>query len=201
MDGNQGIKDFSTRLRAVRRSLLNQTRSEFSKKISIPEITINQWENRKTQITDSSLVKLIKGLEKYGIKISKEWLLNGVGASPFEQSSTNFQFTGDGEMETFLSLHANAILFEVSDDSYQPTYQFGDMLGAVQTNQKNLGNMDVVILEGKDRGREIKRILATKDNALFLTPVTSCCFSEAVAYKPSMKIYKIIWFKSQSNRS
>ena len=201
MAGNQGIKDFSTRLRAVRQSLLNQTRSEFSKKISIPEITINQWENRKTQITDSSLVKLIKGLEKYGIKISKEWLLNGVGASPFEQSSANFQFTGDGERETILSLHANAILFEVSDDLYQPTYQLGDMLGAVQTSQKNLGNMDVVILEGKDRGREIKRILATKDNALFLTPVTSCCFSEAISYKPSMKVYKIIWFKSQSNRS
>ena len=44
----------------------------------------------------------IKGLEKYGIKISKEWLLNGVGTSPFEQSSANFQFTGDGERETFL---------------------------------------------------------------------------------------------------
>ena len=201
MAGNQGIKDFSTRLRAVRQSLLNQTRSEFSKKISIPEITINQWENRKTQITDSSLVKLIKGLEKYGLKISKEWLLNGVGTSPFEQASANFQFSGDGEGEAFLSLHANAILFEVFDDSYQPTYQLGDLLGAVQTSQKNLGNMDVVILEGKDRSREIKRILATKDNALFLTPVTSCCFSEAVAYKPSMKIYKIIWFKSQSNRS
>ena len=67
----------------------------------------------------------------------------------------------------FYTLHANAILFEVSDDSYQPTYQLGDMLGAVQTSQKNLGNMDVVILEGKDRVREIKRILATKDNALF----------------------------------
>ena len=198
MATNQGIKDFAARLKAVRQSLLNQTRSEFSKKISIPEITINQWENRKTNITDSSLIKLIKGIEKYGIIISKEWLLHGDGASPFEQSSGNFKSTGNDEWEDFLSLHANSILFEVSDNSYLPAYQLGDLLGAIETSWKNLGNMDVIILEGKDRRREIKRVLETKDKALFLTPVTSCCFSEAISYKPSMKVYKIIWFKSQS---
>jgi transcriptional regulator with XRE-family HTH domain len=190
------LDNFGTRLKALRLSLFGLSREEFADKLNISEATIRSWEIGRTLIKSSSLGKLVEALNAAGLHVAMEWLTNGEGLSPFRDKDPSLEFS---EKTIFFSLYQDAILLEIPDRSYEPLYYPGDLIGAIPANPGDLASMSLVILEGKKRKREIKKLVLAKEGFVYVIPPTYCSFSEVVTYKPFMKVYKIIWFKSQSN--
>lgn len=191
------LDSFGTRLKALRLSLFGLSREEFADKLNISEATIRSWETERTLINSSSLSKLAEALNTAGLHVTKEWLTNGEGLSPFGDKDLSVEFS---DKTIFFSCYQDAILFEVPDSSYEPLYYLGDLIGAIPANPMDLASMSLVVLEGKKRKREIKKLVLAKEGFLYVLPPTDSSFSEAVTYKPFMKVYKIIWFKSQSKK-
>ncbi len=188
------LDSFGTRLKALRLSLFGLSREEFADKLNISEATIRSWEIGRTLINSSSLIKLVEALNTAGLHVTTEWLTNGEGPSPFQDKDSSLEFS---EKTIFFSMYQDAILFEIPDHSYEPLYYPGDLVGAVPANPRDLATMSLVILEGKKRNREIKKLVLAKEGFLYIVPPTDHSFSEIITYKPFMKVYKIIWFKAQ----
>ena len=194
------LTNFPSRIKAIRTTLLGITRDVFAKRFNIPSPTLARWEsdNSKVAITPASISKLIDGLAKENIVITEEWLLNGRGVSPFD--STPAYVEESNEESFFLLANPKAILFEVPDNSYEPLYSAGDLIGALLVGPTSLTNMSITLVEHRDSKREIRKLIAGNDGLIFFLPVGTSNLAKAIDYKPSLKVYKIIWFKSQPKK-
>lgn len=128
------------------------------------------------------------------IVITEEWLLHGTGVSPFGNNLTIQE--GVSAKDVFLSLNPGAILFEIENSAYEPFFFKGDLIGAELTDHHHISNMSMVLLEHKSMQKEIKKFVCTEEGLLCFFPILDQQLSKAITLKPSMKIYKIIWFKS-----
>lgn len=188
------LKNFPDRIKAIRMTLLGITRDAFAERFNIPRPTLANWETGKVNITSASISKLINELAKEKIVVTEEWLLNGGGSSPFGDLPA---YDDDAKEEAlFLLTHPKAIIFEVPDNSYEPFYFMGDLIGALLVELESLPHMSFALVEDSKAKRSIKKIVASGEGVVCFLPVGLSDLSKAVTYKPSMKVYKIIWFKS-----
>lgn len=190
------MKDFQSRLRAIRTGLLKLSQLEFAEKIGVAEVTVRAWETGKSRITSNFLNKLITELSKLEIPVSKEWFLNGEGISPFDKSILNN--TAISEKDIFLSLNSKSILLEIKDSSYEPMYRKGDFVGGVPIEHSQIIPMSYVIVDVTSKRREIRQTIFTEENELILLPFSLSKNVQAIKFLENMEIYKIIWFKSLS---
>jgi transcriptional regulator with XRE-family HTH domain len=195
------LKSFPSRIKAIRTILLGINRDEFAKRFNIPRPTIARWEDNSSNvaITPVSMSKLIDALAtEANIIITEEWLINGRGVSPFDSITAHTEELK--EESIFLLANPKAILFEIPDSSYEPFCFKGDLIGALLVETNRLLQKSIVLIEDKTAKREIRKVLMGSEGLICFLPVGISNSSEVLAYKPSMKIYKIIWFKSQSNQ-
>jgi len=192
------MKEFQSRLRAIRTGLLKLSQPEFAEKIGVAGVTVRAWETGKTRITPNFLQKLITELSRLEVPVSKDWLLTGEGISPFDRSL--FNNTKISEKDIFLSLNPGAILFEIQDSSYEPLYYKGDIVGAFPIEAPSISSMSYTLIDIDSKRREIRKSIFTEDNQLILLPFHPESGKKAVVFEASMSTYKIIWFKGQKNQ-
>lgn len=190
------LKDFPSRIKAVRKLLVMVSRKEFGNLLNIPAPTISNWEIGKAHITPAYLDKLIEALAvKANIILTKEWLINGRGDSPFGEGPTldpNYN-----EEKQFLLANPKAILFKVPNNSYEPLYFAGDLIGALLIDPATLPHMSLALVECSKNRMYIKKLVVSDKGLICFLPIELPNLEKAMDYKPSMKIYKIVWFKSQ----
>ncbi len=189
------MKDFPSRLRAVRTGLLKLSQLGFSERIGVAEVTVRAWETGKSRITSNFLDKLVTELSKLEIPISKEWLLDGSGISPFDKSILDNKKIS--EKDIFISLNPGAILLEIKDESYEPVYKKGDLVGGFPILSSQAVPMSYVLVDIDGGKTEIRQTIFTQENEIILLPIHLRKESQALIFKPTMQLYQIIWFKSQ----
>ena len=192
------LKNFPSRVKAIRTTLLGITRDEFAKRFNIPNPTLANWETGKVAITPASIGKLINELAKENIFVTEEWLINGRGGSPFGEAP--IPDLNSNEESFFLLANPKAILFEIPDNSYEPLYYPGDLIGALLVDPAILPHMSLALVEGRKNRMYIKKLVVSDKGLVCFLPVVPSNLAKAIDYKPSMKVYKIIWFKSHSNQ-
>ncbi len=71
------------RVREIREKLLGISRPKFEEKYGIPKNTLRNWEQGTASgLTDDGVRQLCKAFEKAGVRVSQEWLMDGIGQSP-----------------------------------------------------------------------------------------------------------------------
>lgn len=186
-------KSFGERLKAIRQSVLNLARVEFSKKFGISDLNMRNWETGKSNITATSLQKLLEALQKKNIVVDKDWLLYGTGYSPFLANSQKIDDVADCSDK-------NTIVFEVSDELYDPEFSKGDLIKGLLIDPQSLQDGSKVLVELKKSKKEIRKVVVGSEGLICFLAVGRMNFTKPLTYKPSMKVYKIIWFKSQSDQ-
>lgn len=189
------MKDFSSRLRAIRTGLLKLSQLGFSERIGVAEVTVRAWETGKSRITSSFLDKLVTELSKLEIPVSKEWLIDGSGISPFDKSILDNKKIS--EKDIFISLNPGAILLEIKDESYEPVYKKGDLVGGFPILPSQAVPMSYVLVDIDGKKTEIRQTILTQENDVILLPIHLEKEAQALIFKPTMQLYQIIWFKSQ----
>lgn len=189
------MKDFGSRLKAVRMTILGMSREEFSDRFGVPLITLRSWETGKTKINPTSLNKLVRTLSSEKISISENWLTSGEGLSPF---SPKYEFkTGMSEKDIFLSSNPGSIIFEIKDSEYEPFLEPGDILGATQIQTQMAKSHNISLIEINGKSIQIVKILVSEDEQLIFIPIKKSSPKKPIIYKSGIKIYKIIWFKAE----
>lgn len=186
-------KSFGERLKAIRQSIFNLARGEFAKKLGISDLNVRNWETGKSHITATSLQKLISALQKENIVVDKDWLLYGTGHSPFLGSLPTIDDTAD-------LVDKNTIVFEIADALYEPEFSKGDLVRGLLVDPEFIQDGSKVLVELKKSQKEIRKVVVGDEGLIGFLAVGRANFAKPLLYKPSMKVYKIVWFKSQSNQ-
>lgn len=139
---SEAVSEQAKRLKKIR-LYLGMTRDEFSKVIASSQFTIRSWENGHKQFGEKAVKKVINELTKIGFKCSFDWIMHGKGVSPislYEASAagtTASMSVRENAVESPLMSEIHAIraafpgmdIINVSDTSYLPLAQVGDLLG------------------------------------------------------------------------
>lgn len=128
------------------------TRREFAQKHNISANTLQSWEQGKSTLTKKGAQRLVTALKQEGWLCSAEWLLQGSGLPPrsFERNSQstesviheNLHWTEEEriyrEIQFFKQNNPNSIVLTISDDSMEPFFANGDIIGGVQNFEKTI---------------------------------------------------------------
>lgn len=165
--------DHEREVRALRvqelRKMTKLSRREFSKKTGIPNATLQHWEDtEKHTFPEKSAKRLIKAMLALGIHCSYQWLIYGKGHPPeFISSSptiTSTNLTHQAiesmdqqillEIELFLRQSKDSTTFIVPDNSMEPRFVTGEIVGGIWQYGKNIqklvGFECIVLVEGAD---------------------------------------------------
>jgi transcriptional regulator with XRE-family HTH domain len=136
------------RVRVIR-SMLDFSIKELAKKIGFSDRTVKSWEQGDAGgLTEKGANKIIAVAEKNDLRCELTWLMHGVGAQP---SSSNPIFNKPmvineqpskmiaskkiidsgikNEIDCFHANNANAIILQITDDSMEPTFISGAIVG------------------------------------------------------------------------
>lgn len=146
-EGDQIDKERGLRLRYAR-GLALLSRKDLGKLIDYTERSQFSWEEGESPISDKIAFKVIYALQKYNVKCSYEWLMDGVGETP--QRIENLQnlildsalIAADDQLlfETDIMLfkkrYPDSLVLEIRDDKAVPKYYRNDFLFAPRVSQE-----------------------------------------------------------------
>lgn len=123
------------------RQMIGLTSEALAKKMGVSRVTMSVWENAlyDRKFPEIYAPHLIKVLKEHGVDCEESWLLHGIGAPPLMTTAWSNQLTSKltpsteqtshPEIQQFLSLHSNAVVMMVRDNTMEPFYHRGDWLG------------------------------------------------------------------------
>ena len=123
------------RIKALR-SWMKLSRKEFSKKHNIHEQTLVSWELYNTSLTTASLEKLLAAFKQEGLPVTKEWLIEGKGLSPFLIGTEIIENEQATSIANFLKENPNAIVIPVNDSALAPFFEKGDFIGGIKVENE-----------------------------------------------------------------
>ena len=144
---------FSQKIRSLR-GYLGLSREAFSKKSGIPRETLNQWENnRRKNISEKSVQRIIAAFEQEGIFCTREWLLNDEGDSPLERSANHLPRGGQDEPSpppdeiiNFCSQYPAAKIHYITDNTMYPAMLRGDVLACLPIEESKVSCPKIYLL-------------------------------------------------------
>lgn len=161
-------KERGRRLKALRK-FAGLKRDQLANLAGVSPASISYWENASlSELNEKGGEKVIKALqEEKGINCSVEWLLYGIGGSPFKEGNIPFQLvhtqnstnTLNQEITLFLS-NPESIVFQVTSSSMSPILEPNDIAGGVWCSPADYGHIDkicIVDIQGALQVRKIKR--------------------------------------------
>lgn len=181
------MDDFSKRIKLIRQSL-GLKRERFAQMMGFPEITVRSWEHKKVIPHQTSLNKLIQSIAKTGLPVTKEWLMNGTGSSPF---GIDFQqISMISEKDIFILKNPGAIFFDIADNKFLPTFKKGDVIGAVPCPLPD--HLDMVILQTTSKANPFAfyRVYKTPQEAKVLMPLHDPAGKALLYDKETMSLYR-----------
>lgn len=195
---------FGERLKSIR-GFLRLSREAFAARHGIPARTLKTWELSQFLISDAHMKNLLNALEREKIPCSAEWLLEGIGPSPFsEREDINTQRASqDGysgiyaEREFFLKNNAQSLVQVVSDNAMSPYFHKGDYVGGIKTDIHKLDRKSAFIVYVKGKPEPLIRFLKQdKSNKAILIHAN---FNELgydfIVHPEIQEAYQIIWHR------
>lgn len=207
----------AARLRALRENC-GLTRKEFSQNHDLSSYTLRALENGVLKVSQKHIDKLLEAFKKEGVNCTKEWLLEGIGPAPSDETiiphNSSLGLAQDvpslyvpkkgieREIHFFIKNNPEALVIQILDTSMLPLYEPKDYVGGVKAdlNSKNLpyGKPCLVILPDD---HQLVRILYPGDQEhLFClgfpypTPLNKHLFLVNI---PLKSIYPIVWHRKE----
>jgi transcriptional regulator with XRE-family HTH domain len=191
-------ESFASRLRAVR-GFHGLSRKEFCSRSNIPEISLKYWELGKSQISERKLQNLVNSLQKEGVRVTKEWLLYGVGPSPFGEQEKTFTPPGlEPEIQFFLKSNSDSIVQTVIDSLWFPFFEKGDCIGGIlidPQHQRPSSFFALISLPNQKYPR-LYRVSIQNDGHLFLFDSCDSMQGRQILHNPLIdQIHRIVWHR------
>lgn len=136
------------------RKLTGLTRRAFAQKYGLSENTVKNWEYAHLAgLSEHGARLMIDAFIKEGIECSINWLLYGKGNPPkrksadptlqatIKESPDHAHQTILKEINDFKKHHAEAVIYEVKDDSMLPFYRNGDFVAGVRHYAKDISQL------------------------------------------------------------
>lgn len=153
------LKERGSRLKWLR-TQLGIKQEDFAKKLGISRATLSYWENASTVkfgLHEEAAKKVVNIISELGTSCNLTWLLYGIGDAPFTVKN---MLDEKREINLFLLSSENAVATEMFDNSMQPIFSKGDMVGGIWKNINMLKTYDdfyIIEIEGKNQVRKIRR--------------------------------------------
>jgi DNA-binding transcriptional regulator YiaG len=123
---------FGDRLKFFRMHILKLQRIEFCARFGFAVISIQSWENKTTNISQSKLAQLKKKLDDAEVTYNHQWLFEGMG-HPYEQKKTlDTMASEQHNASSVLPVHpnrlqsspsnANVVTFFIENTHFEPLY-------------------------------------------------------------------------------
>lgn len=144
LDIKSSVASRGRRLKSLRK-MANFSRKELTRKHGISASTMQAWEEGKSGgLTPKGARRIIMALRSEGLSCTAEWLLKGIGQSPYlvEQLYAGEQATDgfEAELNFFRQNHEDAIDMQIVDDSMYPVYQLGDIVAGKKKIGENIAS-------------------------------------------------------------
>lgn len=134
------VKKIGNRLYSAR-VLTGMSREEFGEKQQISVMTIKNWELGRVMPRLDGIMSLINAFKECSVYVSTEWVLYGSGVGPnFIETNTHEKDESSNSLllqqidlfkRTQRALGLNPIVITVQDNSMEPNFIEGDIVGAV----------------------------------------------------------------------
>lgn len=144
------------RLRQLREATGNDnrkplTRAAIERKHGLSARTLKNWElGDGAGLTINGARRIVSIYKKENIQCSVNWLMEGDGigpqripsniSAPKNTNTTDPLESIQAEIDCFLSLHPEAVTYEIRDDSMEPFYKAGDLVGGVRYYANDIPN-------------------------------------------------------------
>lgn len=199
---------------------LCSNRKIFSQQHNLSVRSLASWETDVKPLTEKAAKKFVEIFGKQDILCTSEWLLQGKGHPPtsLKQFTTSLEFPEkesvnipslpnfgmSAEVILFTKTHPHSKIFKMEDDSMEPVFYKGDLLGGVlknQTQPKAFLDKPCAIVD-ENGISHIRFPLSTQVknhyNLVALNPKTQSL--NPVQFKVNPKeIYKIIWVRREDD--
>ncbi|HAU1408746.1 TPA: XRE family transcriptional regulator [Legionella pneumophila] len=195
------------------RMLAGLSRKDLEEKHGISIHTLQSWELGRNPINKTKAATLIEILHKYDVTCSIDWLLEGIGKGPsvIENEFQNYPSLADTvgdliaseqtiqkEIDFFKTNNPNAVVIRVSDDSMEPEYKVGDIVGGIKFINQDKKNQCVghnCIVETTE-GIFFRRLIKSEDKYLLVCNNNRTSVSDPVI-SPDLilSIAPVIWHR------
>lgn len=131
------------------RDLLGLTRSQMSEKSKgiINKNTLASIENNRINLTREAALRLFKFATDNEIILTLEWLLTGVGISPyFGGQEVDSALNAVQEANYFKEVNKQALILTVMDDAMSPILMVGDIVGGVPSRLSDTETLSILLL-------------------------------------------------------
>lgn len=200
-DNTVGTADtFGERLKAIR-GFLRLSREAFAARHGIPAATLKTWELSQVEISNVYMNKLLNALSKEKIPCSAEWLLEGIGSSPFSiQESDSHNGTSSGiyaERECFLKNNAQSLVQVVPDDAMSPYFHKGDFVGGIKTDIHKPDGKNAFIVYVKNKPEPLIRFLTgdKPDKVILIHANLNQLGYDFIIHPEIQEAYQIVWHR------
>lgn len=194
---------FGERLKAIR-GFLRLSRKAFAERHGIPATTLKTWELSQFLIGDAHMKNLLNALAREKIPCSAEWLLEGIGPSPFPAQDDDFQeATQEGslgiyaERECFLKNNAQSLVQMVPDDAMSPYFHKGDYVGGIKADIHKHNGKSAFIVYVKNKPEPLIRFL--KQDKAGKVILIHANFNELgydfIIHPEIQEAYQIVWHR------
>lgn len=177
------------RVRLVR-NMTDMTIDVFANKIGVSNRTVKYWENGDFGgLSEKGAEKIVAANNILKIQCSIIWLLYGEGSYPIltgKPYSPNFSLKNNRlndydekiqeEVHYFISNNLNAVTMQIVDDSMEPCFIIGDIVGGKRRKNKEIKNAlhKDCIIETKKQQLLCRRLLPGTKTKLF----NLCCINQ-----------------------
>lgn len=195
------------------RMLAGLSRKDLEEKHGISIHTLQSWELGRNPINKTKAATLIEILHQYDVTCSIDWLLEGIGKGPsvIENEFQNYPSLADtvgdliaseqaiqNEIDFFKTNNPNAVVIRISDDSMEPEYKVGDIVGGIKfinQDQKNQCVGHNCIVETTE-GIFFRRLVKSEDKYLLVCNNNRTSVSDPVI-SPDLilSIAPVIWHR------
>lgn len=196
------LSSFGERLKALR-GYASLSRADVEQQFGIPEVTLKSWEfNMQKDVSPKAVKRILEAFNSLGIPCTEEWLVFGVGASPFvphiDDKTTPIK-SSILEKVYFEEHNAGALTFEIQDSGLSPYFEVGDLVGglplAFEDLPKKRGAFCLFVTQKHER---IVGRLANGSDKGFYSIVRDLSFKSSDALildARFVKVYEIIWVR------
>lgn len=192
---------FGERLKAIR-GFLRLSREAFATRHGIPAVTLKTWELSQVGISHVYMNKLLNALAKEKIPCSAEWLLDGIGPSPFSnQGIYNHKSDSSGiytEQECFLKNNPQSLVQMVLDNAMSPYFYKGDYVGGVKVDIHNkIDEKSAFIIYVRKTPEPLIRFLKKdqSDQFILIHANLSELGYDFIIHPEIQEAYQIIWHR------
>jgi transcriptional regulator with XRE-family HTH domain len=191
---------FGERLKAIR-GFLRLSREAFSSRHGIPAATLKTWELSQVEISNVHMNKLLNALSKEKIPCSAEWLLEGIGLSPFStQEDDSHHGTSLGiyaERECFLKNNAQSLVQVVPDNAMSPYFHKGDYVGGIKMDIRKPDGKNAFIVYVKNKPEPLIRFLTgdKPDKIILIHANLNQLGYDFIIHPEIQEAYQIVWHR------